>query len=47
MVDLNTILHDLYTRARFDLRLDYHQPPPAPVLSAGDAEWAAGLSVTL
>lgn len=26
-VSLNDILHDLYRRARFDLRLDYTQPP--------------------
>jgi len=42
MVELNTIVHDLYTRARFDLRLDYTQPP-APPLSDDDAEWAAAL----
>jgi hypothetical protein len=40
LVPLNDILHDLYTRARFDLRLDY-RAPPTPPLSVEDAEWAA------
>lgn len=39
---LNTVLHDLYDRARFDLRIDYGQPPDPP-LSPQDAEWAAAL----
>jgi hypothetical protein len=30
-VTLNRILHDLYRRARFDLRLDYTQPPVPPL----------------
>ncbi|RIK41676.1 MAG: hypothetical protein DCC55_11140 [Chloroflexi bacterium] len=42
LVDLNTILHALYTRARFDLRLDYAQPS-VPPLSPEDADWAATL----
>jgi hypothetical protein len=42
LVDLNTILHQLYTRARYDLRLDYSQPP-VPPLSSQDADWAATL----
>jgi hypothetical protein len=41
-VDLNRILHDLYRRARFDLRLDYTQPP-VPSLSAADTAWAQQL----
>jgi len=43
LVDLNTILHDLYTRARFDLRLDYaqSQSPPAPALSEEDRNWVS------
>lgn len=42
LIDLNSILHDLYSRARFDLRLDYSQeavPPLAPC----DAGWATEL----
>jgi hypothetical protein len=39
-VDLNQILHDLYTRARFDLRLDYTKPPEPP-LNDEDTAWAA------
>jgi hypothetical protein len=42
-VDLGQILHALYGRARFDLRLDYTQPP-VPPLSAEDAAWAQTLS---
>ena len=41
-VDLNTVLHELYDRARFDLRLDYDEPP-VPPLRAEDAEWARTL----
>lgn len=41
-VDLNTILHDLYIRARFDLRLDYSQQP-LPPLAEDDAAWAQAL----
>jgi hypothetical protein len=39
LVPLNQILHDLYQRARFDLRIDYGQPA-APPLSETDQEWA-------
>lgn len=42
LVDLNVILHSLYDRARFDLRLDYTQPP-VPSLSDQDASWAREL----
>ncbi|HEY4688869.1 MAG TPA: DUF4058 family protein [Anaerolineae bacterium] len=42
VVDLNTILHALYERARFDLRLDYTQPP-VPPLDDEDAAWAREL----
>jgi hypothetical protein len=38
-VALNRILHDLYHRARFDLRLDYSQPA-IPPLAQADAAWA-------
>lgn len=41
-VDLGTILHALYDRARFDLRLDYSQPP-VPPLSEENAAWAKEL----
>jgi hypothetical protein len=41
-IDLNTILHDLYDRAAYDLRLDYTLPA-APPLSESDAAWAWGL----
>jgi hypothetical protein len=38
-LDLNAVLHALYERARFDLRLDYTRPP-APPLEKEDAAWA-------
>jgi hypothetical protein len=41
-VTLNRIIHDLYRRARFDLRLDYTQPP-VPPLSDADGVWAQEL----
>jgi len=41
-VALNRVLHDLYRRARFDLRLDYTQPP-VPPLSETDRTWAQEL----
>lgn len=41
-VDLNAVLHALYDRARFDLRLDYARPP-VPPLDEVDAAWARGL----
>jgi hypothetical protein len=41
-VALNRILHALYRRARFDLRLDYTQPP-IPPLAEADAAWAQEL----
>jgi hypothetical protein len=42
-VALNRILHDLYQRARFDLRLDYTQPS-IPLLSDADVAWAQELT---
>ena len=41
-LDLNGVLHALYERARFDLRLDYANPP-VPPLSEDDAEWARAI----
>ena len=41
-VALNCLLHVLYQRARFDLRLDYTQPP-IPPLAEADAAWAQEL----
>ena len=42
IVDLGASLHALYERARFDLRLDYSQPP-VPALSAEGDAWARQL----
>jgi Protein of unknown function (DUF4058) len=39
-LDLNLVMHDLYDRARFDLRLDYTTPAPAPRLKEDDVAWS-------
>jgi hypothetical protein len=36
---LGTLLADMYARAHYDLRIDYHQPPEPP-LSPSDTAWA-------
>jgi hypothetical protein len=41
-LDLGSVLHALYDRARFDLRLNYNNSP-APPLSAEDADWARSI----
>ena len=41
-IDLGAVLHALYDRARFDLRLDYTQPP-VPPLGEDDTAWARSL----
>jgi hypothetical protein len=38
-VDLNAVLHGVYERARFDLRLDYAKPSVPPI-EEEDAGWA-------
>ena len=45
IVDLGAVLHALYHRARFDLRLDYAQPP-VPPLAEDDTAWARTLVVS-
>jgi hypothetical protein len=42
LIPLNATLHALYTRARYDLELDYTGAPKPP-LRAEDAEWAQQL----
>ncbi len=42
-VELSRILHALYERASYDLRIDY-RIEPVPRLPAEDAEWAAGIA---
>ena len=39
LVDLGQLIHEIYDRARYDLAVDYTQPPPPPPLSDEDAEW--------
>ena len=41
-VDLGRVLHALYDRASYDLRIDYEREP-VPALAPEDAEWARGL----
>jgi len=41
-VDLGKVLHALYDRASYDLRIDYRREP-APPLAPAQAEWAAAL----
>lgn len=41
-LELGQALRTAYERARYDLRVDYHQPP-IPPLSPADAAWAADL----
>jgi hypothetical protein len=38
-LDLTAIVHAVYDRARYDIELDYSQPPDPPLTEA-DAEWA-------
>ncbi|MEZ4633510.1 MAG: DUF4058 family protein [Caldilineaceae bacterium] len=42
LLPLNHVFHELYTRARFDLRFDYMQPS-APPLHADAETWARPL----
>lgn len=39
LVALNAMLHELYNRAGYDLRIDYRSDPPPPPLSPADAAW--------
>ena len=41
-VDLGTILHALYDRASYDLRIDYEREP-VPPLTPADSEWTRAL----
>ncbi len=38
-LDLNACLRQIYTSARYDLQIDYRQPPPPPDLAEDDAAW--------
>ncbi|NJO82357.1 MAG: DUF4058 family protein [Blastochloris sp.] len=38
-LDLGGALQEIYADARYDLRIDYRQPPPAPELPPDDAVW--------
>jgi hypothetical protein len=41
-LDLGAVLHALYDRARFDLRLNYAKPP-VPPLNDADSDWARAI----
>jgi hypothetical protein len=38
-LDLGTAIHTAYQRARYDLEIDYREPPPPPALAPEDAAW--------
>ena len=42
LLDLNSLLADLYDLAAYDMSVDYTQPP-TPRLDAADAEWAQAI----
>lgn len=42
ILDLNAVLHSLIDRARYDLIIDYGQPPQPP-LPAEESSWAAAI----
>jgi hypothetical protein len=43
-LDLTAALKRIYAAARYDLRIDYRQPPPPPDFSAEDAAWVAQIT---
>lgn len=43
LVDLSAIVHGIYDRASYDLRIDYTQAPPTPAFSDNDQQWIANL----
>lgn len=38
-LELGRAIHEAYQRARYDLELDYREPPPPPDLNAAEAAW--------
>lgn len=43
MLDLQAAIHEAYRRARYDLAIDYREPPPPPDLPDADAVWLDAL----
>jgi Protein of unknown function (DUF4058) len=43
IINLTSLLHETYQRARYDLQIDYSKPPTPP-LSDADAAWARELT---
>ncbi|WP_225889324.1 DUF4058 family protein [Halomicronema hongdechloris] len=44
-LDLQGVFGRVYEDARYGIRLNYHQPPPAPALSAQEQEWLKTLLI--
>ncbi len=42
-LDLGAALHEIYERSRYELSIEYQEPPPPPNLSETDLKWIAGL----
>ncbi len=42
LIPLNDVVHDLYSRARFDLRIDYSELPPPP-LTEEQVRWVRNI----
>lgn len=40
-LDLNAALSEAYAEGRYDLRIDYRNPPPPPPLTPADEAWLA------
>jgi hypothetical protein len=38
-LDMTAVIHTAYRRGRYDLDIDYRQPPPPPDLAEDDAAW--------
>jgi hypothetical protein len=38
-LNLGAAIHEAYRRARYDLEIDYREPPPPPELAPDDAAW--------
>ena len=45
-IDLNAAVAAVYERGAYEIRIDYRQPPPPPVLSPEDQAWVAALTKT-
>jgi hypothetical protein len=46
-LDLGAALNEAYAEGRYDLRIDYREPPPPPPLSPVDEAWLTRRLVTV